>query len=123
MPTTKQPFDVQGLAVQPLRALHHKLPVLGFRIGDLAYLTDANQLPDSTMEQLRGADTIILNALRHEPHLSHFTLSEAVAVLEELRPRRAYLTHISHQLGRHREVEATLPPWVRLAYDGLVINC
>ena len=118
----QRPFEVLGLPVQPLRALHYKLPVLGFRIGDLAYLTDANQLPDSTMDQLRGADTIMLNALRHEPHISHFSLSEAVAVLEELKPRRAYLTHISHQLGRHREVEATLPPWVRLAYDGLQVE-
>jgi phosphoribosyl 1,2-cyclic phosphate phosphodiesterase len=64
----------------------------------------------------------VLNALRHEPHLSHFTLSEAVAILEELRPRQAFLTHISHQLGRHREVEATLPPWVRLAHDGLAVE-
>lgn len=118
----QQPFDALGLAVQPLRALHYKLPVLGFRIGDLAYLTDANRLPASTMAQLRGADTIVLNALRHEPHISHFTLSEAVAILQELKPRRAYLTHISHQLGRHHEVEATLPPWVRLAYDGLVVE-
>ena len=118
----QEPFEVLGLRVQPLRALHYKLPVLGFRIGDLAYLTDANKLPASTMEQLRGADTIVLNALRHEPHISHFTLSEAVAILEELKPRRAYLTHISHQLGRHREVEATLPPWVRLAYDGLIVE-
>lgn len=113
------PFEVLGLRVQPLRAMHYKLPVLGFRIGNLAYLTDANHLPISTMEHLRGVDTIVLNALRHEPHISHFSLSEAVAVLEELQPRRAYLTHISHQLGRHREVEAKLPPWVRLAYDGL----
>jgi phosphoribosyl 1,2-cyclic phosphate phosphodiesterase len=112
----QQLFDVLGLAVQPLRAIHYKLPVLGFRIGGLAYLTDANRLPTTTMEQLRGADTIVLNALRHEPHISHFTLGE------ELKPRRAYLTHISHQLGRHREVEATLPPWVRLAYDGLVVE-
>jgi len=116
------PFEVLGLRVQPLRAMHYKLPVLGFRIGDLAYLTDANSLPDSTMEQLRGADIIVLNALRHEPHISHFSLSEAVAILEELKPRRAYLTHISHQLGRHREVEAQLPPWVRLAYDGLQLE-
>lgn len=115
-------FDVLGLAVQPLRAQHHKLPVLGFRLGGLAYITDANHLPDSTLEQMRGADTIVLNALRHEPHVSHFTLSEAVAILEELRPRRAYLTHISHQLGRHRAVEAQLPPWVRLAYDGLAVE-
>jgi phosphoribosyl 1,2-cyclic phosphate phosphodiesterase len=118
----QQPFDVLGLSVQPLRALHHRLPVLGYRFDDFAYLTDANLLPDSTLQQLRGADTIVLNALRHEPHLSHFTLSQAVEILEELRPRRAYLTHISHQLGRHREVEATLPPWIRLAYDGLAIE-
>ncbi|RZK25636.1 MAG: MBL fold metallo-hydrolase, partial [Hymenobacter sp.] len=106
----------------PLRAMHHKLPVLGFRLGGLAYLTDANFLPDSTLAQLQDCDTIVLNALRHEPHLSHFSLSEAVAILAELKPRRAYLTHISHQLGRHREVEATLPPWVRLAYDGLEVE-
>ena len=118
----QRPFDVLGLAVQPLRAMHHRLPVLGFRVGGLAYLTDANAVPEATKEQLRGADTIVLNALRHEPHLSHFSLSEAVALLEELRPRRAYLTHISHQLGRHREVEATLPPWIRLAYDGLTVS-
>ncbi|MVN75255.1 MBL fold metallo-hydrolase [Hymenobacter sp. HMF4947] len=118
----QQPFEVLGLTVQPLRAMHHRLPVLGFRLDNFAYLTDANLLPDSTMAQLRGADTIVLNALRHEPHLSHFTLSEAIGILEELRPRRAYLTHISHQLGRHREVEATLPPWIRLAYDGLAID-
>ena len=118
----QQPFDVLGLAVQPLRALHHRLPVLGFRVGGLAYLTDANQLPASTMEQMRGADVLVLNALRHEPHLSHFSLSEAVAILEELKPRVAYLTHISHQLGRHREVEATLPPHIRLAYDGLAVE-
>ncbi len=116
------PFDVLGLRVQPLRALHHRLPVLGFRIGDVAYLTDANYLPDSTKEQLRGCDVIVLNALRQEPHISHFTLTEAVAVLEELAPRRAYLTHISHQLGRHHEVEAGLPGWVRLAYDGLRVE-
>lgn len=118
----QQPFEVLGLAVQPLRALHHRLPVLGFRLDNFAYLTDANLLPDNTLAQLRGADTIVLNALRHEPHLSHFTLNEAVEILEALRPRRAYLTHISHQLGRHREVEATLPPWIRLAYDGLAIE-
>ena len=118
----QQPLAVAGLAVQPLRAMHHRLPVLGFRLGDFAYLTDANSVPDSTLAHLRGADTIVLNALRHEPHLSHFTLGEAVELLEKLRPRRAYLTHISHQLGRHREVEATLPPWIRLAYDGLAIE-
>jgi len=117
-----QPFDVVGVPVQPLRALHYRLPVLGFRIGSFAYLTDANFIGPETMQQLRGADTIVLNALRREPHISHFTLGQAVEVLENLGPRRAYLTHISHQLGRHREVEAELPPWIRLAYDGLKIE-
>ncbi len=117
-----QPFEVLGLAVQPLRALHYRLPVLGFRIGGFVYLTDANFISEATMTLLRGADTIVLNALRREPHVSHFTLGQAVEVLEELRPRRAYLTHISHQLGRHHEVEAELPPWIRLAYDGLVLD-
>jgi phosphoribosyl 1,2-cyclic phosphate phosphodiesterase len=117
-----QPFDVAGVAVQPLRALHYRLPVLGFRIGGFAYLTDANFIGPETMQQLRGADTIVLNALRREPHISHFTLGQAVEVLENLGPRRAYLTHISHQLGRHREVEAELPPWIRLAYDGLKLE-
>ena len=117
-----QPFDVLGVAVQPLRALHYRLPVLGFRVGGFAYLTDANFISEATMTLLRGADTIVLNALRREPHISHFTLGQAVEILEELRPRRAYLTHISHQLGRHREVEAGLPPFIRLAYDGLTLE-
>ncbi|MBJ6144939.1 MBL fold metallo-hydrolase [Hymenobacter sp. BT559] len=117
-----QPFDVAGVAVQPLRALHYRLPVLGFRVGSFAYLTDANFIGPETMAQLRGADTIVLNALRHEPHISHFTLGQAVEILQDLGPRRAYLTHISHQLGRHREVEAGLPSWIRLAYDGLKIE-
>jgi phosphoribosyl 1,2-cyclic phosphate phosphodiesterase len=116
------PFDVLGLAVQPLRALHYRLPVLGFRLGGFVYLTDANYLAPETLDLLRGADTIVLNALRKEPHISHFTLGQAVEILEELAPRRAYLTHISHQLGRHREVEAELPAWIRLAYDGLKIE-
>jgi phosphoribosyl 1,2-cyclic phosphate phosphodiesterase len=117
-----EPLDVLGLSVQPIRALHYRLPVLGFRLGGFVYLTDANYLAPETLDLLRGADTIVLNALRKEPHISHFTLAQAVEILEELRPRRAYLTHISHQLGRHREVEAELPSWIRLAYDGLKIE-
>ena len=115
------PFDVLGTSVQPLRAMHHKLPVLGFRIGGFCYLTDANHIGLETRELLRGADVIVLNALRHEQHISHFTLAQAINVLEEAQPKRAYLTHISHQLGRHQAVEATLPPWIRLAYDGLKV--
>ncbi|QNH63687.1 MBL fold metallo-hydrolase [Hymenobacter sediminicola] len=112
-------FDVQGVAFQPIRALHYKLPVLGFRVGNFSYVTDANHLSSAALDQMRGSDVVVLNALRHEKHISHFSLSEAVAVLEELAPRRAYLTHISHLLGRHRDVEATLPDFIRLAYDGL----
>jgi|SRR6476661_1881663 len=116
------PFDVLGLAVQPLRAMHHRLPVLGFRIGGFCYLTDANHLSAETLEQLRDADVIVLNALRREQHISHFTLAQAIEILEEVKPRRAYLTHISHQLGRHAEVEKELPGWIRLAYDGLKVE-
>ncbi|WP_375417793.1 MBL fold metallo-hydrolase [uncultured Hymenobacter sp.] len=116
------PFEVLGISVQPLRALHHRLPVLGFRIGGFCYLTDANFIGPETLAQMRGAEVIVLNALRREPHLSHFTLAEAVSILEDLQPQRAYLTHISHQLGRHAEVEAELPAFIRLAYDGLVVE-
>lgn len=111
-----------GLRVEPVRVFHHKLPVLGFRIGEFAYVTDANAIAPEELAKLRGCDTIVLNALRHEPHLSHYSLTEAVAVLEELAPRRAFLTHISHLLGRHRDVEPTLPPFVRLAHDGLTLS-
>ncbi|AIZ64181.1 hydrolase [Hymenobacter sp. DG25B] len=115
-------FWVEGIEVHPIRALHYKLPVLGFRIGGFTYLTDANHLSPESMERMRGSEVIVLNALRHEKHISHFTLREAVDILTELAPARGYLTHISHQLGRHREVEAELPPFIRLAYDGLQVT-
>ncbi|ALD20660.1 MBL fold metallo-hydrolase [Hymenobacter sp. DG25A] len=115
-------FWVEGIEVHPIRALHYKLPVLGFRIGSFTYLTDANHLSPESMERMRGSEVIVLNALRHEKHISHFTLQEAVDILTELAPARGYLTHISHQLGRHREVEAELPPFIRLAYDGLQVT-
>ena len=116
------PFDVLGVAVQPLRALHHRLPVLGFRIGGFCYLTDANHVDASVLDQMRGADVVVLNALRREEHISHFTLDQALALIADLQPARAFFTHISHQLGRHQEVEAELPASVRLAYDGLRIE-
>lgn len=115
-------FWVEGVEIQPIRAMHYKLPVLGFRIGGFTYLTDANHLSPESMERMRGSEVIVLNALRHEKHISHFTLQEAVDILTELAPARGYLTHISHQLGRHREVEAELPPFIRLAYDGLQVT-
>ncbi|TGD79583.1 MBL fold metallo-hydrolase [Hymenobacter wooponensis] len=115
-------FWVQGVEFQPIRALHYKLPVLGFRVGNFTYVTDANYLTPEALERMRGSEVIVLNALRHEKHISHFTLQEAVDILEDLAPSRAYLTHISHQLGRHHEVEADLPAFIRLAYDGLRVK-
>ncbi|UOR06385.1 MBL fold metallo-hydrolase [Hymenobacter aerilatus] len=115
-------FLVEGVPFQPIRALHYRLPVLGYRIGDFTYITDANYLTEEALAQVRGSRVIVLNALRHEKHISHFSLPEALELLEDLAPEQAYLTHISHQLGKHHEVEATLPDFVRLAYDGLQIE-
>ncbi|GAA4383164.1 MBL fold metallo-hydrolase [Hymenobacter koreensis] len=112
-------FEVEGIEFQPIRALHYKLPVLGFRVGNFSYVTDANHLSPESRERLRGSEVLVLNALRHEPHISHFSLAEALEVIADVQPKRAYLTHISHLLGKHREVEATLPHNVFLGYDGL----
>lgn len=114
-----KPFQVQGIEVMPIEVLHYRLPVFGFRIGDFTYITDANFIDREELDKIRGSKVIILNALQKEKHISHFTLSEAVALLEELQPEKAFLTHISHKLGLHAEVEKELPPFIRLGYDGL----
>lgn len=113
------PCTIANVAVQPVQVMHHRMPVLGFRFGPLAYVTDAKVIAPSELDKLRGADVLVLNALRKKEHISHLNLSEALALVEELRPREAYFTHISHLLGTHAEVGATLPPGVFLAYDGL----
>lgn len=115
-------FLVEGVPFQPIRALHYKLPVLGYRVGNFTYITDANHLTPEALERVRGSEIVVLNALRYESHISHFSLPEAVAILEDLAPQQAYLTHIGHQMGRHQEVEATLPSFIRLAYDGLQLS-
>jgi phosphoribosyl 1,2-cyclic phosphate phosphodiesterase len=117
-----EPFVVQGIPVVPIEVKHHLLPVFGFRIGDFTYLTDLNHISDSELEKVRGTRVLILDALRPEPHLSHFALSEALALVERIRPKQTYLTHISHQMGLHRQVNAALPPGVKLGYDGLRIE-
>ena len=91
-------------------------------VGDFTYITDANYISEAEKEKVRGSKVIVLNALRQEPHISHFSLQEAVELLEDLQPERAYLTHISHLLGLHREVEQTLPDFIRLGYDGLQLQ-
>ena len=115
------PFSIGHTKVTPIRAMHMNLPILGFRIGQLAYLTDANGVSESEKDKLRGLDCFVVNGLRKEPHISHFTLNEALALIDDVKPSRAYITHISHQLGFHRQVQAELPPNVFLAYDGLEV--
>ena len=115
-------FELFGTKIQPIRVLHHKLPVLGFRLGEFVYITDANAISEEEKEKIKGCKYLVLNALRREKHISHFTLDEAVQLIQELNPEQAYLTHISHQLGLHDEVENELPNNIHLAYDGLAID-
>ncbi len=115
------PLAVGGMRVVPVPLWHGQMPVLGFRTGTFAYLTDCNRLDDAAWPLLTGLDTLVLDALRDKPHSTHFNLSEALQVVERLAPRCAYLTHMTHDLG-HRETSARLPAGVQLAYDGLVID-
>lgn len=108
-----------GLQVIPVEVMHYKMPVLGFRLGDFAYVTDAKTVADSEVEKLKGVKMLIVNALRKEDHISHFNLEEALAFIDRVQPEVAYLTHISHLFGTHEEIEYELPAHVRVAYDGL----
>jgi phosphoribosyl 1,2-cyclic phosphate phosphodiesterase len=113
---------IEGIDFLPIEVLHYKLPVFGFRIKDFTYITDANYISDIEKEKIKGSKILVLNALRIESHISHFTLKQAIELVEELKPEQAYFTHISHQLGLHEEVERELPPGIKLAYDGLKIE-
>ncbi len=121
-PITETPFEVEGILFIPIRVKHYKLPIFGYRVGDFTYITDANYISEEEKEKIKGSKVVVLNALRMEPHISHFSLQEAIELLQELKPERAYLTHISHLLGQHREVEPELPDFIHLAYDGLQIE-
>jgi phosphoribosyl 1,2-cyclic phosphate phosphodiesterase len=116
-----KPFFVQDIEVIPIQVYHYKLSVLGFRFGDFTYITDANFINDAEKEKIKGSKVLIVNALRREQHISHFTLEEAIALGKELQVPQIYFTHISHQLGLHTEVEKELPSGFHLAYDGLEI--
>lgn len=118
----EEPFRAGGVEVTPVTVMHHRLPVTAFRVGDFAYVTDANAIPAEGMRRLKGVRRLVINALRKERHLSHFSLEEALAVAAELGVERAYLTHVGHQMGLAREVERELPPFARLAYDGLTFE-
>ena len=113
---------IQGIEIQPINVMHLHLPILGYRIGNMAYITDASDIHPDEMEKLRQLDVLVLDALRIEKHYSHFNLEEALRVVAQLRPQRAFFTHIGHGMGQHATVNATLPANVQLAYDGLRVH-
>jgi phosphoribosyl 1,2-cyclic phosphate phosphodiesterase len=117
-----KPFYIGDIPVIPILVWHLKMPVLGFRFGNFTYITDANKIDDEEKEKIKGSQAMVLNALRKEKHISHFTLDEAVAMVQELGVPNGYFTHISHQLGRHDDVNAGLPNGIELASDGLEIT-
>lgn len=117
-----RPFSIGSLEIIPIRMMHYRLPVLGFRMGNFAYLTDANYISEAEKEKLIGVKCLVVNALRRASHISHFTLQQAIELIQELSPRQGYLTHISHQMGPVQELEKELPPAISAAYDGLVLD-
>ncbi|MDW3647984.1 MAG: MBL fold metallo-hydrolase [Bacteroidia bacterium] len=118
----ENPFRIGDIDLTPIPVLHKEMEVYGFRSGNFAYVTDANYISPESMEKLRGLDVLVLNALRWQKHYSHFTLDEAIEIIEELRPQKAYLTHISHQLATHEKLLEYLPKGIEPAYDGLEIE-
>jgi phosphoribosyl 1,2-cyclic phosphate phosphodiesterase len=117
-----QPFQVNGIDIIPLPVQHLHMSVFGFRIKDFSYITDANSIPEETLDRLKGTEVLVLNALQIEPHISHFNLKEALAMVEKIKPKKTYFTHISHKLGLHADVQKKLPASVFLAHDGLQVT-
>ncbi|HEX3933907.1 MAG TPA: MBL fold metallo-hydrolase [Puia sp.] len=118
----EEPFTIGDITITPISVWHMKMPVLGFRFGNFTYITDANRIEDAQREKIRGSGQIVLNALRHEKHLSHFSLNEAIEEVRHLGVPKAWFTHISHQLGKYADINPALPPGMELAYDGLVLE-
>lgn len=117
-----QNFTIDGNLFTPIEVMHYKLPVLGFRIGNLTYITDAKTIAENEIKKVKGSKVLVVNALRISEHISHFNLEQALSFIKKINPERAYLTHISHLLGKHEEVTKLLPDNVFLAYDGLKIK-
>jgi phosphoribosyl 1,2-cyclic phosphate phosphodiesterase len=115
------PFNVNGLDIVPVNVMHHRMPVLGFRFNDFTYITDANFIAEEEKQKIIGSKVLVLNTLRREKHISHFSLDEGIALARELGIPQVYFTHISHQLGLHEEVSVELPHGMALAYDGLEV--
>jgi phosphoribosyl 1,2-cyclic phosphate phosphodiesterase len=116
-------FSIKGIQIIPIRVFHYRLPIYGFRVGNFAYITDANYIPEEAKEKLFGVKYLVVNALRKEKHISHFSLREAIDFIREISPKKAFITHISHQMGHHAVVSKELPPEIILAYDGLSFLC
>ena len=119
---TLTPFSLFGREVIPIEVMHYMMPVLGFRVGDFTYITDAKTVDDAQIEKIYGSSILVVNALQREPHISHFTLDEAIAFARRVGAEQTYFTHISHRLGLHDDVAAKLPPGIHLAYDGLQLS-
>ena len=116
------PFFIGPVEITPIEVMHYRLPVLGFRIKDFTYITDAKTIAPAEMEKIKGSRVLVINALQKEPHISHFTLDEAIALAKQMGAQTTYFTHISHRLGKHADVSAELPEGIALAYDGLTIT-
>ena len=117
-----KPFEVEGIPIIPIKVLHYKLPVFGYRIKDFTYITDANYIGPDELKKIDGTKVLVLNALQNKEHISHFNLSQALEIVRQIRPEKSYFTHVSHKLGRHSVVESSLPENVFLAYDGLKLT-
>jgi len=122
-PVPDSGFSVKGIEIIPVRVRHMNLEIYGFRVGNFAYITDANYIPEKSKEKLIGVKYLVINALRKQKHISHFSLREAVSFIREISPKKAFITHISHQMGIDRQVAGELPPGIMLAYDGLSVIC
>lgn len=116
------PFSIGDIPVVPIQVWHLKMPVFGYRFGNFTYITDANRIDAVEKEKVKGSHTMVVNALRHQEHLSHFSLGEAVELIQEVKVPQAYLTHVSHQMGLHHLVDLALPPGINFAYDGLSLH-
>ena len=114
-------FFIKNVKITPIRVMHYQLPIFGFRIGDLTYITDASYISDEEKAKIFGTKHLVINALRTEKHISHLNLQEALDIVNECAPRHAYLVHMSHHIGLHNETNAVLPETVSMAYDGLKI--
>lgn len=121
-PITEDSFHINGIKITPLPVTHLRLPVLGFRVGDFSYITDANFISEETYKKLEGTKVLVLNALQQEPHISHFTLQQAIEVAQKIKAGKTYFTHLSHKMGLHAEVSKQLPENIQFSFDGLVVS-